>query len=99
MRLNYVHTGMAGEEHFGLDGAVPEGAWPAPALPVQVVITRRAPRTEFREVWSVVVDPSDTGVERSAPPKLNVWAVMQNGAPRDKVDLLLMGDGDRKSVV
>ena len=32
-------------------------------------------------------------MERGAPPKLNVWAVMQNGAPRDKVDLLLMGDG------
>ena len=41
----------------------------------------------------IVVDPSDAGVERAAPPKLNVWAVMQNGAPRDKVDLLLMGDG------
>ena len=153
LRLNYVHTGMAGEEHFALDGVVLEGAWPgpldrwldesnlgkyyfqvldratnrvvysrgfasvygewettgeakeqrrafsesvrfpAPALPVQVVIKKRGPRNEFREVWSVVVDPSDTGVERSAPPKLNVWAVMQNGAPRDKVDLLLMGDG------
>jgi hypothetical protein len=39
------------------------------------------------------VDPSGAGVERSAAPKLNVWAVMENGAPRDKVDLLLMGDG------
>ena len=32
-------------------------------------------------------------VDRGAPPKLNTWAVMQNGPPRDKVDLLLMGDG------
>jgi hypothetical protein len=39
------------------------------------------------------VDPSDAAVDRGAPPKLNTWAVMQNGAPRDKVDLLLMGDG------
>src|ERR1035441_10279795 len=28
--LNYVHTGMAGEEHFALDGVVLEGAWPGP---------------------------------------------------------------------
>ena len=153
LRLDYVHTGTAAEEHFALDGVVLEGEWPgpldrwtdesnlgkyyfqvldratnrviysrgfasiygewettgeakqqnrafsesvrfpAPALPVQVVIKKRGPRNEFREVWSIVVDPSDAGVERAAPPRLNVWAVMQNGAPRDKVDLLLMGDG------
>ena len=67
--------------------------FPAPGTPVQVVIKKRGPRNEFREVWSILVDPSDAGVDRAAPPKLNVWAVMQNGAPRDKVDLLLMGDG------
>ncbi len=153
MRLDYVHAGMAAEEHFAFDGVVLEGAWPgpldrwidesnlgkyyfqvldrgtnrilysrgfasiygewettdeakllrrafsesvrfpAPDGPVQVVIKKRGARNEFREVWSVVVDPSDPAVDHSAPPKLNVWAVMQNGAPRDKVDLLLMGDG------
>jgi hypothetical protein len=67
--------------------------FPAPAAPVQVVIKKRGPLNEFREVWSVVVDPADPSVERAAPPKLNVWAVMQNGPPREKVDLLLMGDG------
>ncbi len=65
--------------------------FPAPAKPVQVVIKKRGPRNEFREVWSVLVDPATA--DRSAPPKLPVWAVMQNGAPRDKVDLLLLGDG------
>ena len=153
LRLDYVHTGNAAEEHFAVDGVVIEGAWPgpldrwidesnlgkyyfqvldratnrviysrgfasiygewettdeakeqrrafhesvrfpAPDGPVQVVIKKRGPRNEFREVWSIVVDPADPAVDRSAPPKLNVWAVMQNGAPRDKVDLLLMGDG------
>ena len=143
LRLDYVHTGTAAEEHFALDGVVLEGEWPgpldrwtdesnlgkyyfqvldratnrviysrgfasiygewettgeakeqrrafsesvrfpAPALPVQVVIKKRGPRNEFREVWSIVVDPSDAGVERGAPHKLNVWAVMQNGAPHD----------------
>ena len=40
-----------------------------------------------------VIDPAAGTVERAALPKLSVWPVVQNGAPRDKVDLLLMGDG------
>ena len=67
--------------------------FPAPSAPVQVVLKKRGPNNEFREVWSTVIDPSDAAIDRSAAPKLNVWAVMQNGAPRDKVDLLLLGDG------
>ena len=153
LRLDYVHTGTAAEEHFAQDGVTLEGAWPgpldrwvdesnlgkyyfqvldrgtnrviysrgfasiygewettdeaktqhrafhesvrfpAPQGPVQVVIKKRGPRNEFREVWSTVVDPADPAVDRAGPPKVNVWAVMENGAPRDKVDLLLMGDG------
>jgi hypothetical protein len=67
--------------------------FPAPAKPVQVVLKKRGPRNEFREIWSVIVDPADPAIDRSAPPKLNLWPVMQNGVPRDKVDLLLLGDG------
>jgi hypothetical protein len=45
-------------------------------------------------VWSVKVDPAAPTVERTAlPAAKNVWAVMKNGDPKDKVDLLLMGDG------
>ena len=83
-------TGEAKEQRRAFSESL---RFPAPENPVQVVIKKRGPRNEFREVWSIVVDPADPGVERGAPPKLNVWAVMQNGAPRDKVDLLLMGDG------
>jgi hypothetical protein len=67
--------------------------FPSPDAAVQVVLKKRGPSNEFREVWSVLVDPADPAVERATQPKWNVWAVMQNGAPRDKVDLLLMGDG------
>ena len=67
--------------------------FPAPSAPFQVVVKKRGPRNEFREVWSLVADPADPAIDRSAPPKLNVWAVMENGPPRDKVDLLLLGDG------
>jgi len=68
--------------------------FPAPDAPVQLVLKKRDPQNAFREVWSVVIDPASQAVNRSAPPAgAHVWAVMQNGAPRDKVDLLLMGDG------
>ncbi len=153
MRLDYVHTGNAAEEHFALDGLSLEGEWPgrldrlidntnlgkylfeiidrktnqllysrgfasiygewettpeasqqrrafseslrfpAPASPVQVVIKKRDRRNAFREVWSIVVDPSSNTVDRSAPPAGRAWAVMKNGEPREKVDLLLLGDG------
>lgn len=67
--------------------------FPAPSAPVQVTIKKRGPRMEFREAWSVLIDPADPAIDRSAPPPVKVWAVEQNGAPRDKVDLLLIGDG------
>ena len=67
--------------------------FPAPAAPVEVVIRKRGPKNEWLQVWSVAVDPADRTIDRAAPPKFAVWPVMRNGAPRDKVDLLLLGDG------
>ena len=67
--------------------------FPAPSSPVRVVIQSRGSANEFHDSWSVMVDPSHAGIDRSGPPKLNVWSVVRNGPPRDKVDLLLLGDG------
>jgi hypothetical protein len=68
--------------------------FPAPTAPVRLVVKTRDSRNAFRELWSVAVDPADPSIDRSGPPAgVKVWAVMQNGAPPDKVDLLLMGDG------
>lgn len=68
--------------------------FPEPAGVVQVVLKKRDKRNAFREVWSVLVDPKAQSVNRSAPPAgVRPWAVMKNGEPKDKVDLLLMGDG------
>jgi len=83
-------TGEARESSRGFHESV---RFPAPAAPVQVVMKKRDARNAFREVWSVLVDPADPLIDRGPAPSLNVWAVMQNGEPRDKVDLLLMGDG------
>jgi hypothetical protein len=57
------------------------------------VIQSRGAANEFRDLWSVTVDTSDPAIDRSGPPKPRVWAVIENGPPRDKVDLLLLGDG------
>jgi hypothetical protein len=68
--------------------------FPEPAGPVQVAVKKRGKDGAFREVWSVSVDPKDPTIDQSSPsPAVTVWAVEKNGEPRDKVDLLLLGDG------
>ncbi|HWQ54410.1 MAG TPA: IgA Peptidase M64 [Bryobacteraceae bacterium] len=67
--------------------------FPQPAAPVQVSVKKRDRRNAFREIWSVSVDPADKTVDRTAPRATGAWAVIENGAPPGKVDLLLMGDG------
>ena len=48
----------------------------------------------FREVWSTCGRPGGPDRRpRPARPRASVWAVLENGPPRDKVDLLLLGDG------
>jgi hypothetical protein len=66
--------------------------FPEPAQAVKLVVRKRGPRNEFREIWSTEIDPHGRAV-RTAALKNKAWAVMQNGAPADKVDLLLLGDG------
>jgi hypothetical protein len=67
--------------------------FPEPKGPVQVVLKKRDAAGLFREAWSVAVDPKDPAVDRTTAPAGKAWAVMENGAPSDKVDLLLLGDG------
>jgi hypothetical protein len=68
--------------------------FPLPAGKVKVVVSTRAADNSWVESWSLAVDPADPAIDRSRPPAgVKVWAVERNGEPRDKVDLLLMGDG------
>lgn len=66
--------------------------FPAPAGQAQVVVKKRDRRNAFREIWSVLLDPASPSIDRT-PPVGKPWAVMKNGDPQDKVDLLLLGDG------
>lgn len=68
--------------------------FPAPAVPVQVVLKKRDARNAFREVWSTLVDPADKLVDTSAPPAPGPLVELEvNGLPSHKVDLLILGDG------
>jgi hypothetical protein len=68
--------------------------FPAPTGPVQVVLKKRDSRNAFREVWSVLVDPSDPFVDRSAAPRQGeLLAIEKHGDPAEKVDFLIIGDG------
>jgi hypothetical protein len=68
--------------------------FPRPTGPVQVVLKKRDRHHDFREVWSLVVDPGDMLVETSAPPSAGaLLALQRSGEPADKVDFLILGDG------
>jgi hypothetical protein len=68
--------------------------FPLPAARARVTLGERAEDGSFRESWSFDVDPADPAIDRSGPPaSAKLWAVERNGEPRDKVDLLLIGDG------
>ena len=68
--------------------------FPAPTAPVQVLLKKRDPQNAFREVWSLVVDPSDMYVDPTRPPSPGALIELhKSGEPAKKVDLLILGDG------
>ena len=66
--------------------------FPMPNGPVEIVLKKRDEKNDWREVWTVKVDPA-AARQWQAPPEVTTWSVMENGEPEDKVDLLLIGDG------
>ncbi len=155
MRVDYYHSGKAGEEHFSLDQIYETGTWagskkhlitplnlgeyqvrlydsasgeliysrgystmfnewqttsaakeryktfhetfrlPFAKKPVKLAVARRDRQMRFREIWSTEIDPQRTPLINKAvnKPDYRVWALMQNGDPSEKVDLVLLGDG------
>lgn len=68
--------------------------FPAPQMPVQVVLKKRDANNAFREVWSTIVDPKDMFIDRSKPASPGPLIELQkSGDPAGKVDFLIMGDG------
>jgi IgA Peptidase M64/Peptidase M64 N-terminus len=69
--------------------------FPAPAKPglVKVSLYKRDARQVFQPVWETQLDTTGMFVDRSRAPANALLALEQHGAARDKVDLLLLGDG------
>ncbi|MEO8505348.1 MAG: IgA Peptidase M64 [Acidobacteriota bacterium] len=68
--------------------------FPMPDATVQVVLEKRDKANDFHEIWSMLVDPHDMLVDDSKPASAGALIEIQkSGAPADKVDLLLLGDG------
>ena len=152
MRLDYFHSGNAGEEHIAVDRIVSDGPWPGhrknlidsiqygkylfevwdgetltysrgystiygewettgeantqwgvfheslrfpwPKHSVKVVLKKRDASNVFHQIWETTVNPTSRAV---TPANLKharpAWPVYKGGDPKNKVDLLLLGDG------
>jgi hypothetical protein len=68
--------------------------FPAPETRAQLIIKKRDSQNLFRELWSTLIDPRDRTIQTVKPPAgVKCWAVVENGPPAEKVDLVLVGDG------
>lgn len=68
--------------------------FPRPAAAFHVVLKKRDAANQFEEVWRLSIDPTDyMHHEEKALYADQVVAIVNNGDPAQKVDLLLLGDG------
>lgn len=67
--------------------------FPALTGKADVVVFKRDENNRFVEAWRTRIDPGDMFIDRSAPRRLAPIAVERHGDPREKVDVLLLGDG------
>jgi hypothetical protein len=68
--------------------------FPAQPDEFELVLKKRDAQNEFEEIWRLPVDPNDYMVHReSAAYADRVVAILDNGDPATKVDLLILGDG------
>lgn len=68
--------------------------FPWPKRPVQVTLRVRGHDGLWREIWTAAIDPASRAVNKAdLAPRGTVWSVLESGAPAEKVDLLILGDG------
>lgn len=67
--------------------------FPAPSAPIRIILKERK-EGEWREAWTVNIDPKDMFIDSSRPtPPGPLMTIQKMGEPESKVDLLIMGDG------
>ena len=86
----WITTAEAAQQHRTFHESL---RFPVPAGPVEVTVLRRGDDNRFAAVWRTQVDPADPYLQRAPPARQQLIAVEQHGAPADKVDVLLVGDG------
>jgi len=91
----YGEWETTGEARRGSWGTQHESQrFPEPRLPVELVLEKRTPSGDFAEIHREPVDPESRFIDRSPiPQRAKAWAMHESGAPADKVDLLVLGDG------
>lgn len=68
--------------------------FPWPKAPVTVLVKKRDARNRWVEAWRTAVDPASPEVNAAPPPASpRVRTLLSSGEPREKVDLLLLGEG------
>jgi hypothetical protein len=86
----WATTAEAGTSHRTFSDSL---RFPAPPGPARVVLQARNDDQVFETVWQVEIDPSSRSIDRAAPAKQALVEIERNGAPADRVDVLLLGDG------
>ncbi len=68
--------------------------FPAPALPVSIVLKKRDAKNVFQNIWTTTIDPADQFIDRSKPtPPAPLITIQKTGDPEARVDFLILGDG------
>lgn len=68
--------------------------FPAPEVPVEIVLKKRDRKNSWRDIWTTNIDPKDIFIDHSkvaAPARL--LAIQKMGDPATKVDFVILGDG------
>jgi hypothetical protein len=90
----YGEWETTGEAREGFWRAIEEAVRvPEPRRACQLRIRKRQADQSFREIWSLTIDPASRFVDRPGAPSGEVRAVIENGDPATKVDLVILGDG------
>jgi len=83
-----------GEARGGTWRTLPEALRvPEPRRSFHLRIRKRNPDQSFSELWGTTIDPTSRFVDRAPVNRDGAWAVMENGDPAVKVDLVVLGDG------
>lgn len=90
---------------FGEWQSIPEAAtewgtfhesvrFPWPLKPIKLVMKKRDANNNFFTIWETEIDPNSRAVNYTDLTKTyKTWDYMVNGSPKEKVDIVILGDG------